>query len=167
MTAYPVRIRFTPSELCREYENAETIVNECTDLDRIPNFGFQSLGERIGATFIGRLGELALAKYLDVPYELTGYDRHAYDVADRYEVRTRRRDHYDLFTYDTDKPALYVLATTSPDYVIRLRGWIPLHEANVPEHWTTKPGLKPCYLTPQARLYPMTALPKETRHNGI
>lgn len=166
--ACPVVIRLTASELCREYEHAEQIVFESEDMHRTPNFGFKSRADRISATFVGRLGELALAKYLNVDYGFQEYDRHAYDVAGGYEVRTRRRADYDLFTYDTDKPAIYVLATVSPDYVIRLRGWITLDEANVPEHWTDRFGLKPCYLTPQNELHEMTTIPRqETRHNAL
>lgn len=163
----PVRITFTSSELCREYENAELIVDEATDRGAKPNWAYKNLSEQIGATFIGRLGELALAKHLNLNLELTGYDRYAYDVGDQYEVRTRRRDNYDLFTFTTDKDAIYVLATCTPDYTVKLRGWIPLSEANVPAHYTERFS-RPCYLTPQTALYPMIDLPvKETRPNGI
>ena len=166
--SYPVVVVLTASELCREYEHAEQIVFSAEEMHRTPNFGFKSRAERISATFVGRLGELALAKYLNVDYRYEDYDRNAYDVDGGYEVRTRRRAHYDLFTYDTDKPAVYVLATVSTDYVIRLRGWITLEEANVPEHWTDRHGLKPCYLTPQHELHNMTTIPRqETRHHAL
>ena len=162
----PVRITFTATELCREYEHAELIVQEATGRGATPNWEYKNLSEQIGATFVGRLGEAALAKHFNMNLALTTYDRTAYDVGDCYEVRTRRRDNYDLFTYADDKDAIYVLATCSPDYTIKLRGWIPLSEANTPNHYSTQ-FRRPCYLTPQNDLYPMFDLPVRNPDNAI
>lgn len=110
---------------------------------------------------VGHLGEVALAKFLGVTYEWPlEYDAARYDVAG-HEVRSTLRFDGSLITHETDKPAPYVLALVHRisyyKFDVVLAGWIPLEEANQPQHWRTDTRA-PAYFTPQTALRPIGTL---------
>ena len=105
----------------------------------------------------GVLGEYALAKYLGWAYWYTEYDPSAYDVAG-YEVRSTRHANGHLITHPGDKPGIYVLAIIEAENMVRLHGWRTLKTANMQRHWRNDMHT-PCYMTPQAELWPMDMLP--------
>jgi len=114
---------------------------------------------------VGFLGELALAKFMAVPYEFAlGYDPARYDVAG-HEVRSTQRFNGCLITHETDKPAIYVLALVHRisyyKFDVVLAGWIDLLDANTPNHWRTDVR-HPAFFTPQTVLHPMGTLRPHT-----
>lgn len=120
-------------------------------------------GQEYELEFRGRIGEYAVAKYLGVTYEMTlGYEANR-DVAG-YEVRTRSRHHYDLLTYDDDKPGIYIHVTTETGRLVMLHGWAPLDDTQRPERFADWMQ-RPCYLTRREQLYPMAFLPPATQHS--
>ena len=108
---------------------------------------------------VGCIGEMALAKYLGIDWGHTQYNKNAYDVGG-YEVRSTLRGNGCLLTHESDKPAIYILATLDPvDRVIELRGWQTLYETWHPTRWAENMPA-PCFMTPQSLLHPMDTLPK-------
>lgn len=107
---------------------------------------------------IGCVGEYALSKWLQEPWGYAPYDKDANDVAG-YEVRSTLRLNGCLLTHETDKPAIYVLATLDAETrTVYLRGWQTLYETLHPTRWATHLPA-PCFMTPQSLLHPMATLP--------
>ncbi len=126
---------------------------------------------------IGFAAEMALARYLHVPYALEADAKlaGAYDVAG-YEVRGTDLANGCLITRDYDKPAIYVLGIVDrvdySNYHVTLAGWAHYADTLVPERQRPSDWYKTAaYYTPQTELHPLGTLPtlnkKATVSNGI
>lgn len=110
---------------------------------------------------LGFMGEIALAKHLDIAYEwrLQPGDLNPTDVAG-YEVRTVDSARKRLITHSYDKPAPYVLAIADQHTAtVCLAGWAWLAECNRPEHDLSSAHWHPAYFTPISALHPIGTLP--------
>ena len=108
---------------------------------------------------LGRMGELATARYLDAPYSLTVQpgDINPTDV-DGVEVRAVDSYQKRLITHEYDKPSPYVLAVCDDGTAtVVLRGWLHLRYCNQAQNWRTDVP-KPAYFTPGTVLQPMDTL---------
>ena len=112
---------------------------------------------------IGVMGELAVATYLELPFDWqcnytpTSKDDDVHGI----QVRATDRGNGHLITHPDDKHAPYVLVTLAITGVMRvtasLQGWLPLDECNIWAHWRTDIPY-PAYMTPQTALHPITTL---------
>ena len=112
---------------------------------------------------LGVMGELAVAAYLDVPYNWECNYTPTSKDDDVHGIQVRATDYGNghLITHSDDLYAPYVLVTLAITGHMRvtasLQGWAPLDECNIAEHWRTDIPY-PAYMTPQTALHPMTTL---------
>jgi hypothetical protein len=152
-----VQIRLTDNEINYAYAVAQLRLDWADQTGAKHNYGIKP-PDALKAHKIGCIGEMALAKHLRIAWGHTYYDKHAHDVGG-YEVRSTLRDNGCLLTHESDKPAIYVLATLdSVERVINLRGWQTLYETWHPTRWAANMPA-PCFMTPQSLLHPMATLP--------
>jgi len=117
-----VQIRLTDNEINYAYAVAQLRLDWADQAGAKHNYGIKP-PDALKAHKIGCIGEMALAKHLRIAWGHTYYNKHAHDVGG-YEVRSTLRDNGCLLTHESDKPAIYVLATLDPvERVINLRGW--------------------------------------------
>ena len=122
-----VQIRLTDNEINYAYAVAQLRLDWADQAGAKHNYGIKP-PDALKAHKIGCIGEMALAKHLRIAWGHMYYDKHAHDVGG-YEVRSTLRDNGCLLTHESDKPAIYVLATLDPvERVINLRGWQTLYE---------------------------------------
>jgi hypothetical protein len=152
-----VQIRLTDNEINYAYAVAQLRLDWADQAGAKHNYGIKP-PDALKAHKIGCIGEMALAKHLRIAWGHTYYDKQANDVGG-YEVRSTLRDNGCLLTHESDKPAIYVLATLDPvERVINLRGWQTLYETWHPTRWAANMPA-PCFMTPQTLLHPMATLP--------
>ena len=152
-----MQIRLTDNEINYAYAVAQLRLDWADQTGAKHNYGIKP-PDALKAHKIGCIGEMALAKHLRIAWGHTYYDKHAHDVGG-YEVRSTLRDNGCLLTHESDKPAIYVLATLdSVERVINLRGWQTLYETWHPTRWAANMPA-PCFMTPQSLLHPMATLP--------
>jgi hypothetical protein len=98
----------------------------------------------------GCLGELALAKYLNLFFSGKGEFRSA-DVG-IVDVRTRSKDWYDLILHpnDPDDRKFYLVTGNNGTYTVR--GWILGSEGKQEKYWKDPAGGRPAYFVPQRDL---------------
>jgi hypothetical protein len=151
------QIRLTQNEINYAYAVAQLRVEWAENNNAKHNYGLTPHNS-LKAMKVGCIGEMALAKYLRIDWGHTQYNKNAYDVGG-YEVRSTLRGNGCLLTHESDKPAIYILATLDPvDRVIELRGWQTLYETWHPTRWAEHMPA-PCFMTPQTLLHPMDTLP--------
>lgn len=141
------------------WRNYPVLIERYAERGGIP-LNAPDLSERAYRTLVmGRMGEMAVAQYLDAPYALNVQpgDINPTDV-DGVEVRAVDNYLKRLITHEYDKPAPYVLAVCDDGTAsVVLRGWLHLRHCNVPAHWWAD-APKPAYFTPATELHPMAML---------
>jgi len=98
----------------------------------------------------GCLGEFALAKYLNCFWGGKGAFRES-DV-DKYEVRTRSKDNYELILHPDDPDNSYFWLVCGRNGVYKIKGYILGSEGKRKEYWKDPVGDRPAYFVPQAAL---------------
>jgi len=130
-------------------------------------YGVPITGNKLSNMFDGYCGEIAVAEYLDVPWESEYIQNRARqgDVMG-YQVKTTLRHYGKLLTnpnktiHGRAMPAgIYILVTLSLTLEqATIRGWEDSRNLWTPDLWdTTKP--EPCYAQNQKHLNPMKHLP--------
>jgi len=113
----------------------------------------------------GALAELAVAKYLGLPWTGMGAlgDHSLADVDDSTEARWVTNAHYSLLLHpDDNDERVYVLVTgRAPS--LALRGWKLGRDGKNQKYWADPKGGRPCYFVPQTELEPMTTLSSRRR----
>jgi hypothetical protein len=117
--------------------------------------------ESLSQNTLGAIGEMALAKHLNVFWCGNVGDLEAIDVNGSYNVRCRSQHWHDLPVKQQDKEEFaLVLATREvKSLIVRLHGWIYPAEGKRRDLWKElKPG-QGNFLVPQTMLHPMEELP--------
>jgi hypothetical protein len=131
------------------------------------SFGVPIQGKKADNLFVGYCGEIAVAEYLDVPWESEYIQNRARqgDVMG-YQVKTTLRHDGKLLTnpnktiHGGAMPAgIYILVTLdSSEQLATIRGWEDSRNLWTADLW--QPGMPdPCYAQDQEHLNPMKHLP--------
>jgi len=112
-----------------------------------------------GYNILGTIGELAVAKHLNVFFS-AGYTGRKSDDVEKYHVRTTAHENGQLLLDKSDPvDKIYILVTVAELPVCKIRGWIS--GKDVIDHGDLRPmqwGPEK-YHFPQQRLNPMECLP--------
>ena len=109
-----------------------------------------------GDTLAGVKSEMAVAKYLEIPYDGDIGIAGNFDVGGKYEVRGTTYKNGCLLLHPEDKPAPYILVIEDGD-TFELAGWIMGEEGKKKEYWR-EDVRSPCYFVPQYRLNDISLL---------
>jgi len=107
----------------------------------------------------GAIGELAVAKYLNLYWDMSIVEdvKQVEGDVGRYQVRSTERPDGGLIIRDPDKQVPFILAIVT-DNVVRLPGW--LWRSDAPYVGREFPSASAmAWLVPQRELYPITDLP--------
>lgn len=106
----------------------------------------------------GAIGELALAKYLNIFYSGKGIFRG--DDVPGLQVRTAAGDSHRLILHPGDLDAdIFVLVVGQPP-TYRVAGWCLGAEGKRPEFWSEPVKGRPAFFVPQEALCPIELLPR-------
>jgi len=99
----------------------------------------------------GALGEMALAKFLDLYWGGVGTFRGS-DVGKSQQVRTRSRHNYELMLHpdDDDEQTYWLLTGTNGTY--RVHGWLRGADGKKDHYWKDPAGGRPAFFVPQSDL---------------
>jgi hypothetical protein len=125
--------------------------------DKKDKAGYDGSGWEINIE--GAVGELVVAKYLNIYWDgsVNTY-KSGHDVGG-YEVRTRSKSWYELLIRPDDKDdAIYILVT-GKGFDYKIRGWLLGKDAKRKEWFKAHGGRDPAYFAPQSVLHPMSELP--------
>lgn len=125
-----------------------------------PGQGFK--GNTLKIHIEGALGERAVSKALDIPWECKLDTYQSVPDVGIYDVRAAPKHWYDLRIYhkDRDDRPVILVTGTPPNFI--LRGWLYAREAKQ-KKWLTDKGIKdrpPAFFVPQGELHPMDTLPE-------
>jgi hypothetical protein len=110
----------------------------------------------------GCLGEMAVAKFLDVYWVGKG-QKYLPDVGP-YQVRTARHHSYDLLLHPRDDDERIFWLVTGMDGHYSIRGWLRAKDGKTDEFWKEKAqNGRPCFFVPASRLN-QPELFKKDRH---
>lgn len=108
----------------------------------------------------GALGELVVAKFLNIYWDFSVNRFQGPDLGKNYQVKTRAKNHYDLLVrpHDNDNDIYILVVGMAPEY--RVVGWYYGRDAKK-EEWLKKvrPDRPAAYYVPQSFLNPMKDLP--------
>lgn len=120
----------------------------------------KDFGGALGIAATGVLGEMAVAKALDL-FWMGNVGQHGItDVGgdNGVDVRTRTQLNHNLILHQADDDnKIFVGAIVHDPTEVRLIGWCYGHEGKRPEHWQTFTG-RPCYFVPNDKLNPVEGL---------
>lgn len=102
------------------------------------------------ASIEGSLGELALAKYLNLFWN--GSLRVGPGDVGKLEVRTRSEHRYDLMIHKSDPDEAIVWLLTGAFGQYRVRGWIRAKDGKKAIYWRDPAGGRPTYFVPASAL---------------
>jgi hypothetical protein len=107
----------------------------------------------------GALGEMAVAKHLNLYWSGNIGDREAPDVGP-YQVKCNTsRTHDDLILRKTDKKGIYIgVLCFTPEFEIC--GWIDSADAKIDTYWRAPVKERPAWFFPRDLLNPMDTLPE-------
>lgn len=143
------------------HQAAQTGTNRCLNALRKglkDAHGYEGFGFDISIQ--GALGEIALAKYLNVYWDQYNSKRETWYEGDvgSFEVRTIRKRHHNLTLHQRDRDnRAYILACAEPPTVLLL-GWIMGKDGKLEKYWTEPQKGRPCFLFPRNKLKPMGEL---------
>jgi hypothetical protein len=108
-----------------EYAQCERVARERNRLGREGHRAPLQAGESgYSNNLVGCCGEMAVAKWLGVPWDATVDGFKAVADQSGLEVRTRTKDYYELFLRPRDPVARkYILVTRRSPHIYMLRGW--------------------------------------------
>jgi hypothetical protein len=118
-------------------------------------------GDGWGVHIEGGLGELCVAKVLNVYYDGSIDVFQRADVGDLH-VRTRSRHDYELIVRENDDPAARFVLVTGKAPKYRVRGWILGADAMKGEYLRSHGGREPAYFVPHSALHDISTLPGVT-----
>ena len=117
---------------------------------------------------VGFAGELAFAKWLNVPFNYKPYDRLSTDVLG-YQIKTTRLTNGSLIIKKSNPEGTYVLAILNGDHKsVTLKGWALSQEVKQDCYWRDDVP-KPAWFMPQSKLWSMQELTETSElkaHNG-
>jgi hypothetical protein len=130
--------------------------------NKAPNKGAKAIEMHV----LGCIGEIAVAKYLDLEehvFQSRSPDRNSADLPGNIEVKTRPKHHYDLLIQLDDNPEkIFVLVTSESPEEPRLVGWIYGEDAMKAHFVREYVRGRPCYSVPASKLNPVSTLqPRE------
>jgi len=106
----------------------------------------------------GCVGELAVARYLNLFWCGSLNDFKARDVGGMVDVRSRTKQHYELILHPDDPDDVpFVLAWVNLPYV-ELSGWTLARDGKFPGFWSDPAGGRPAFFVPKKHLEPMPSL---------
>jgi hypothetical protein len=111
--------------------------------------------ERLRDERIGAAAELALAHYLDVPWQAFLNTFHRQPDVGRFDVRATWRVDGCLIVRDDDPPQRPVVFVTGDGTVMTLRGWAWTAECRRPAYLRNPRGRRPAWFVPVAALRPI------------
>jgi hypothetical protein len=133
-------------------------------IGRTPTYGCPNETMSYQAHIIGCLGEAAVAKWLNIPYDSKpGRFKNVPDVGD-FEVRSSPRSDADLLLRKGDKfnDTIYILATTHNEPRIYLVGWAYGKDCQKASYLKRLDPARPeCFVVPQRDLHPMQSLKRK------
>lgn len=110
-------------------------------------------GEGWGLHILGCLGEMAVAKALNIYWNGALGNLDADDVGE-WQVRTRSEHHYDLIVHDSDPDdKRFVLVTAKPP-LFRIHGWILGVKAKEKQFWKDPAKGRPAFFVHKLALTP-------------
>lgn len=106
----------------------------------------------------GVLGEMAVAKLLEVEYDPNLGNYQAVDVGDLYQVRTSPKP--SLLLHPPDKDHHIFIFANGVNGTYGMAGWVYGQEGKRKEFWRDPKGGRPCYFVPKHALNPIEQLPR-------
>jgi hypothetical protein len=123
-----------------------------------PRYG-QSAAAVWSNHFAGALGEIAVAKLLDLYPKLEGDPGYQGDLSSDIEIRTTGTGHLILHPGDPDDRPFVMVSGAAPR--LSVNGWLLGAEGKLPCYWRDNGnGRPPAYFVPASVLHPMETLPR-------
>ena len=98
----------------------------------------------------GAIGELVVAKYLNIYYAVKGKKRGP-DVG-HYQVRSSQNDNARLILHEDDKDDEIFFLVTGVFTDFQVHGWCYARDGKKPEYWQDPGTSRPAYFVPKAML---------------
>jgi hypothetical protein len=120
------------------------------------NVRSRSMTTRLNDDVLGASAELAVAKWLGVPWSRSVNTFHSEaDVGEDIDVRCTRHDHGALIVRDNDQPYRWLVLVTGAPPVLSVRGYVRGADAMSPHFWCNPHGYRGAWFVPQADLLPI------------
>lgn len=104
---------------------------------------------------LGAVGEMAVAKYMDMKKDLykekepiRGSSDLLYDI----DVKTRSKHYYDLIVQKNENPNKKYILVTIENKIILIHGWIYASKAMDKKYWSDPARGRPAYFFPKNKL---------------